>query len=271
MIKYVPFEFPKSTDGEYILGLDDAGILKSRREQLGLTIKQVADMAGVQFSLYQRLEAGERNISGCSMRVGLAICAVLLLDPCEIVGVTVQQPCLKSLKPQTTFSADFMENIQNKVGRKQIRRDIMCVYFNHPFYSVIIPREVLQAIGSPHDIEFLWNNEKKQLLLHGVDIPYKDSFDVPPYTYTECTALVIPQTKLFDEAKTALGWDNNVYSVECKIVLDANKNKYFLFDLKNGHHSEKISGPYASPLKFADEDDTFNDEDTDDISDEKDI
>ena len=127
MIKYVPFEFPKSTDGEYFLGLDEAGILKSRREQLGLTLKQVADMAGIQFSLYQRLEAGERNISGCSMRVGLAICAVLLLDPCEIVGVTVQQPSLKSLKPQTTFSADFMENIQNKVGRKQIRRDNQCL------------------------------------------------------------------------------------------------------------------------------------------------
>lgn len=56
-------------------------ILKNRREELGLTQQQVAETAHIQIRQYQRLESGERNISGASMRIGLAVCAVLRLDP----------------------------------------------------------------------------------------------------------------------------------------------------------------------------------------------
>ena len=123
MFDYVPFELPKSKDGKYIFCLDDAGVLRSRREQLGLTLQQVAEMAGVQFSQYQRLEAGERSLSGCSMRIGLAICAVLLLDPCDIVPTPIDQPSSDSLKPQIAFDDDREETSQKRVGRKQIKRN----------------------------------------------------------------------------------------------------------------------------------------------------
>lgn len=56
-------------------------ILKNRREELGMTQQQVADAAHIQVRQYQRLENGERNISGASMRIGLSVCAVLKLDP----------------------------------------------------------------------------------------------------------------------------------------------------------------------------------------------
>lgn len=56
-------------------------ILKNRREELGLTQQQVADAAHIQPRQYQRLENGERSISGASMRIGLSVCAVLKLDP----------------------------------------------------------------------------------------------------------------------------------------------------------------------------------------------
>lgn len=56
-------------------------ILRNRREQLGMTQQQVADAAHIQIRQYQRLESGERNISGASMRIGLSVCAVLRLDP----------------------------------------------------------------------------------------------------------------------------------------------------------------------------------------------
>ncbi len=76
-------EFPRRRiNGEdYIVGLDDAGILKHRRKHLGLTQQQVAKLAGIQVKQYQRLESGERSIMGASMRIGLSICAVLKLDP----------------------------------------------------------------------------------------------------------------------------------------------------------------------------------------------
>lgn len=56
-------------------------ILKNRREELGMTQQQVADAAHIQARQYQRLENGERNISGASMRIGLSVCAVLKLAP----------------------------------------------------------------------------------------------------------------------------------------------------------------------------------------------
>ena len=75
---FIPYDFPTSRDGKYHCLLDDGQILRSRREQLGLSVYQVAEMAGIQFSQYQRLESGERFFSGCSMKIGLSVCAVLL-------------------------------------------------------------------------------------------------------------------------------------------------------------------------------------------------
>lgn len=59
----------------------DHHILLTRRQQLGMTQQQVADAAGIQLRQYQRLESGERSMSGASMRIGLSICTVLKLDP----------------------------------------------------------------------------------------------------------------------------------------------------------------------------------------------
>jgi len=63
------------------LGYEDHQILKDRRIDLGLTQQQVADMARIQLRQYQRLESGERSMSGASMRIGLSVCHVLRLDP----------------------------------------------------------------------------------------------------------------------------------------------------------------------------------------------
>jgi len=100
--QFVPFEFPSSPDGEYFIGLDDAGVLRSRREQLGLTQQEVASRAGIKLQQYQRLEAGTHHLDGCSMRIGLAICAVLLLDPYTQVTVTADPPDPSTMKPQRT-------------------------------------------------------------------------------------------------------------------------------------------------------------------------
>ena len=97
---FVPYELPTSLDGRFIIGQEDHQVLKSRRKQLGLTQAEVANRAGIQLKQYQRLESGERHISGCSMRIGLAVCAVLLFDPYERVNVLVRQPDPSTMKPQ---------------------------------------------------------------------------------------------------------------------------------------------------------------------------
>ncbi len=61
--------------------------LKYRREQLGLSQQQVANLAGIDLRQYQRFESGERNMSSSSMRIGLSICRVLQLDPYRFVNL----------------------------------------------------------------------------------------------------------------------------------------------------------------------------------------
>ena len=70
---------------DYPIALDDEisspDILRSRREQLGLSQQQVAEGAMQQLRQYQRLESGERKIENATMRTALAVCAVLKLNP----------------------------------------------------------------------------------------------------------------------------------------------------------------------------------------------
>ena len=96
--RFIPFEYPSSPDGRYIIHLNIPGVLKSRRKQLGITIQEVADRAGIKSPQYQRIESGERELSNCSLRIGLAICAVLLLNPYEVIDVKATPP--SAIKPQ---------------------------------------------------------------------------------------------------------------------------------------------------------------------------
>ena len=42
-------------------------------------------IAGVHIRQYQRLEYGERSVGNVKMRFGLAVCAILEIDPFELV------------------------------------------------------------------------------------------------------------------------------------------------------------------------------------------
>lgn len=99
---FVPYQFPTSPDGRFFIGQSEGQILRDRREQLEMTQQQVVNMAGIQLKQYQRLELGERTLAGCSMRIGLAVCAALLLDPYEMVCPEVAQPDPSTMKPQRT-------------------------------------------------------------------------------------------------------------------------------------------------------------------------
>lgn len=84
-VEFIEYEFPTDEKTGFMFMQQDHDVLRCRREQLNLTQQQVADLAGIQIRQYQRLELGERSISGSSMRIGLSVCAVLKLDPYEIV------------------------------------------------------------------------------------------------------------------------------------------------------------------------------------------
>lgn len=64
----------------------EAEILRDRRLELEMTQTEVALAANIQLRQYQRLEYGEFHMSGTSMKVGLAICKALELDPFLFAG-----------------------------------------------------------------------------------------------------------------------------------------------------------------------------------------
>jgi transcriptional regulator with XRE-family HTH domain len=60
-------------------------ILRERRLELGMSQQEVAVEVGLHIRQYQRFEYGERQLSNCSLKMGLKICAVLELDPYELL------------------------------------------------------------------------------------------------------------------------------------------------------------------------------------------
>lgn len=61
-------------------------ILALRRKELGLTQMMVASEIGIPTRVYQRFEYGERKVETCSLRLGLKLCAILQLDPYELLS-----------------------------------------------------------------------------------------------------------------------------------------------------------------------------------------
>ena len=61
-------------------------ILRDRRLELGLTQEEIALELGMSLHQYQRYEYGETTLSNTRRKIGLRICAVLELDPFEVVS-----------------------------------------------------------------------------------------------------------------------------------------------------------------------------------------
>lgn len=93
------FVLPQVTDprleaicpGPWTEVLDNAGILRRRREDLGMTQLEVSTLAHITLRQYQRLESGERDISSATMRIGLGICRALRLDPYRFYHHAVEE------------------------------------------------------------------------------------------------------------------------------------------------------------------------------------
>lgn len=243
---FVPYEFPKSLDGSWIAVQEDHRILFTRREMLGLTQQQVADIAQVQLRQIQRLEAGTSSLSSLPMKTGLAICAALLLDPYEMIPLFMEQPDPSSLKPTPSF--DFHANLPKRKGRKPIQRDVMSLFFNLPGYSIAIPTFVLDKLGKPDFIQFLWHSEKKQFLFRAAAPNDEHTFKVASCVYENAITFALPESDAFDQFISSLKWSNGAYEAESRIVQDGEGTEFIFCDLKTAKPSEGISGPFVSPF-----------------------
>lgn len=240
---YVPFEFPRSRDGQFTALIDDGQVLRVRREQLGLSQKEVAHMAGLQFSQYQRLEAGDRFLSGCSMKVGLSVCTVLMLDPFDFFSLDVKQPDPATLKPLEPFDKDEPTTFElpKKVGRKPIRRDIMTVYVNYEDYSLLIPYNVLSKLGDPKFVQLRWNIPERRIIVLAATADDEAALDVPEEEY-EGSVLAIPELVTDDNPIDAMKWGSQAQSVEARLVRSKEGTIVLLIDLNTAKEIDEIEG-----------------------------
>ena len=79
------FDEGKPDEAGFIEVMMDYGYLYKQREAMHMTQQEVADAAGILLRQYQRLESGERSMCSASLRIGLAVCDVLKLDPHRFV------------------------------------------------------------------------------------------------------------------------------------------------------------------------------------------
>ena len=59
----------------------DGIVLKKRRKQLGMTLQDVADKAGIDIKQYQRFESGDRELASASFMTTVQVIKALELDP----------------------------------------------------------------------------------------------------------------------------------------------------------------------------------------------
>ena len=60
-------------------------MIRTKRIEKGLTQQEMADMIGKSLQYYQRFEYGIVSLSNARMKTGLEICAILEIDPFELV------------------------------------------------------------------------------------------------------------------------------------------------------------------------------------------
>ena len=266
----IPFEFPKSTDGQFIALLSDADILKSRRSQLGLTQQKVADLAHIKLSQYQRLESDDRYLSGSSMRIGLSVCATLLLDPFEILDVNVEQPDPDTMHPQEVIDNPVQNDIfmLKRAGRKPIRKEIMTIYVNYKEFSLLIPYDVINKLNNPKYIQIGWNIPDRRIILFPSSPDDDDSIDVPEQKF-EFSILALPKFLTDDNPIAAMNWENKTYALESRLVKDKDANIAILIDLKTAAPTDGkgLNGIFLVPdcLKDHIEDDDWDDDETEDV------
>lgn len=265
----VPFEFPKSADGKYFAALGDSGILKSRRTQLGLTQQEVADKAHIYLSQYQRLESGDNYLTGSSMKIGLSVCAALLLNPYDFVEINVDQPDPTTMRPQHIIGEDIPENLftRKRAGRKLIRKEIMTVYVNCDDYSLLIPYDILNKLGDPEYIQLRWNISKRRIVIIPATSADQNCLDIPKQEY-EYSILAIPKILTDNNPINAMGWDDRPYALEAQLVFDVKGSLVVLIDLKTAVPTDmkELRGFYLIPDCLTDHnnDDDNWDSDADD-------
>ncbi len=210
------------------------GLLQEKRLNLELTQQQVAKMAKVSLSTYQKFESGERNIRTASFDLACRVLRALGMDPTDFYDgkYVFGEP--------TFFDSEGQKYV--KTGRlitEDIDDDeainVMRVHIVNR--SLIIPLKILRAMGKPSLIKLLFNKEDKKLGIQVVNEADDDTIIIPQEVYSgKWRGIRISNERLMKVIYDLLGRDIGKYLSEpeffqkgCIVPLgDAVKSDYKL-------------------------------------------
>ena len=205
------------------------------------------------------------------MRIGLSVCAALLLDPFEVIGIDVEQPDPSTMRPQEVIDNPIKNDLLmlKHAGRKPIRKEIMTVYVNYKEFSLLIPYDALNKLNNPKYIQIAWNIPERRIIILPSTSSDDDSLDVPEQKY-EYSILAIPGFLTDDNPIAAMDWKDETYALESRLVEDKDGKIALLIDLKtaapsNGHGLEGIFLIPECLKDHDDDDDDWDDDETEDV------
>ena len=145
----------------------------------------------------------------------------------------------------------------------------MRVYVNHHGYSMLIPCDVLSALGNPRYIQVRQKKDEHRILILPVSdesdksSEYQEKIDVPQSVY-EGRFLGLPGRDYINYVAEGLNWNDNPYIVDSRLVKDDNGTIGILLDLETAEPSENFDCDPVIPWCFIDDDeDVIDDEEND--------
>ena len=135
-MRHLYFQPPTEHNQNWFYGQQSHHVLLQRRKELKMTQQQVADKANIQLRQYQRLESGERDITGSSGRIMLSICYALKLDPFLFEGKGNEAPEIKYVMIPPVEKESFIyvvntgldEHIEETISFVDIRKFLVNKY-----------------------------------------------------------------------------------------------------------------------------------------------
>ena len=128
----------------------------------------------------------------------------------------------------------------------------MTVYVNR--FSLMLPCDVLIALGKPEYIKLRWIISEKRLLFYAVesdtaetDAAYlvekysENVYTIPSLLYDCDLPLVLPKSEFPDKLRRELRWNDDEYAIECRAVVDNTGRRCILCDLKTARLTDRLA------------------------------
>jgi len=143
----------------------------------------------------------------------------------------------------------------------------MTIFVDYKRYSLLIPYDVLSALGDPKYIQLRWNNPARRIVILAAAESDAEVLDVPA-KMDECSIFVLPHFVSDDNPIAAMNWGTQAHSVE-PVLVKSPEGIALLIDLNTAKAIDHLDRQYVYMMSGALDDEEDVEEDEEDCDDEE--